>query len=116
MTNAIVTARLRHAVVDVDLASRPGEPNRARTFKAVYQIQTGTAIHARIRFAFIDVNFALSSRESCKRREDGKTKMKLNVEKFTKCLSFRLNAPSTGTFRLRSNRVISLRKTVSTDR
>lgn len=65
MANAVVAARLRYAVVDIGLASRAGETDRTRAFESVDHIGAGAAIQTWVRLAFVDVNFALCSRETC---------------------------------------------------
>lgn len=65
VADTIITARLRHAVVDIDLATCSGETDRTRAFETVDHVGAGASIQTWIRFAFVDIDFALSSRESC---------------------------------------------------
>lgn len=68
MANAIVAAWLRHTVVDIDLTTRSGESDGARAFESVNHIRASSTIQTWFGFAFVDVDFALRSRETCRKK------------------------------------------------
>lgn len=67
MTNTVVSAWLRHAIVNVRLATRSCEPNGTSAFEAIYHVQTGATVQARFALTFIYIDFTLRTCEAYKK-------------------------------------------------
>lgn len=65
LTNASIFARVRNAIIYVNLTSWSGESNGARTLKWVDEVTAYSSIQAGIILAFVNIYFALCSRKTC---------------------------------------------------
>lgn len=65
MTGAPVEARAADAVVDVDLATRSGEPAGTVALEVVLQVLAGSAVVARVPVALVHVRLAVHPGVAC---------------------------------------------------